>query len=197
MKHMILFTIVIWVVALSVSESLAQRPQQQTKLTQLSAQEAFRILKELNGQKKLAPAFFDEPAEYTGLRPENCFGLILPNGLRLVGESSGHGYGLDYQSAGKWFVLIGFLYSETGFSVSNQPFTKRAYSIFAASDVVGISTGKLGDLKTVPISSKIDESLLKGGQGGSSLKRSRFSLTQEGGDILLNVEGNKIVVKIE
>lgn len=128
----------------------------QTTLQPLSATDAFARLKELNDQKKLAPAFFDEPAEYTALRAENCFGLSVPGGQRLLGESSGQGYGLDLQSGGTRFVLIGFLYSDADFSVVSHNFFAGAYSVFATSDVLAISAGKLGDQKTVPLNLRLD-----------------------------------------
>jgi hypothetical protein len=63
----------------------------------LAAEKVFIALKQLNDRKELVPPPFG-PGIYEGLKQENCFGLLLPNGLRLMGESSG----TDYERIMDW-----------------------------------------------------------------------------------------------
>ncbi len=81
------------------------------------------------------PASFMLPlGKLTALTSERCFGIRLPNGLRLVGQSSGKDYGVrgsnttsDGQRREK--VLIGSFYSEFPFLFEAKRFAAGPYLV--------------------------------------------------------------------
>jgi len=174
-----------------VASACTQQKSPQPKTSHLTAQQAFDILKDLNEQKKLAEPFgvppFGREFYYSALRPENCFGLILANGLRLVGESLGKDYGII---RGDDFQQIGFLYSEGDFLIEKYTFKKGPYIVFASPSKLIIGTGFVDiNAEEIPLKTMIADSLFK--EGG---KRPRFSLTEANDNIYINVESNKLLI---
>ncbi len=168
----------------------------------LSPQQAFEILKQVDEKSELVPRrLLDMGMGYAKLNPESCFGLVLPNGKRMVGESKGDNYGMTLKYSGDQYgsYLIGFLYSEDDFSLEGKIIGKGAETLTKGSYAVFVSVEKLmlfGNAvssQDFAISSKLDEKLLD----DKSHKRPRFSLTQEGGNLLLAVEGNKFPIKFK
>jgi hypothetical protein len=168
----------------------------------LTAQEAYRILKEVNQKKGLMfiPPF--EPRAYSKLRPENCFGLALPNSAHLVGESAGREYGvINYGKADKAYTMIGILYSESEFLIKGQPLAKDTpYNLYVASDELRIdyvSRESFTGGYLLPLGSRIDDSLLIPDSGKGKNKRPRFNLTKEGDNAYIIINGSKYPITIK
>lgn len=187
---------------LNRQDNQSQETTEQTsaKLAQvLPAQQAFELLQEL-AEHKLLIAMLGGRRVPLPLNPESSFGLLLPSGLRLLGESSGKDYGL---SLGQGFgVMIGSLYSEADFLIypiyelplEGTSFEKGPYLLFTnPQQLIVLGTGSQYSGKDIRfyLFSKIDESLF------SSSKRPRFSIEQEAEDIFILVEGNKLKIKLK
>jgi hypothetical protein len=176
----------------------------------LSQAESFEFLKSLNGAKKIFPESYMLPlTEYKKgvLKPENCFGVRLANGLRLVGESSGSDYGTHGYTTDKdgkrqdIFVLIGVLYAEFPFDIEDQPLPAGPYVVEAhqhALELIGNHESKthydsfrgkqVPDevKKKSPLKTPLPEALL----AEKAKEIPRFSLAVEKGAIVLALHGN-------
>ncbi len=176
----------------------------------LTAQEAFDALKQLNDERKLFPlSLFGASGSGSGLKAENCFGLTLRPGGRLVGESNGTNYGFEMSSTDRPSpsVMIGFLYSEIGFEVEGKLFHQGPHLVLAGPEHVRIigdgegftTMGTPSGSKDVPkmesqifpARSPIDPALV----GKDSKARIKFSLTHDKGGVFINVGGNRLAIR--
>jgi len=169
----------------------------------LKANQAFQIFNNLNNQEKLLPS--PMVGRYNNLSKNNCFGLVLPNGSRILGESSGKDYGLSivYFEGGSMVspALIGMLKSELGFSIENTNFKKGLYLLYLTPQKLVFFGGKsdatmdefMSSRKSFKLNSKIDSSLLE----KDSSVRPKYSLSfDDNGNIFINLKGNKVIIKI-
>ena len=160
------------------------------------------MLNSFNEAEKLFPESYMLPlTKYNGLKPENCYGVRLANGLRLVGESAGKDYGVHGHVDGQVFVLIGILYAEFRFSIENRPLAPGPYMIHAYKDALELSgnaeKGTRYDMnrrKDVPLANEekfplkvaLPDALL----AEKATEVPRFSLAVEHGSIVLSLHGN-------
>lgn len=168
----------------------------------LSAQEAHRILKEVDQRKGLMTIHPFGPRAYGKLRSENCFGLVLPNGAHLVGESAGREYGvINYGKADKAYMMIGVLYCESEFLIQGGPLAQDTpHIIYAASDELRIDYANRESFARgylLPLDSRITDSLLIEDTGKGKNKRPRFNLTKEGENAYLTINGSKFPITIK
>ena len=158
-----------------------------------SSQEAFEILKGLNERHKLLATRF--PQQYyfysARLRPENCFGFVLQNGMRLVGESSGDIL-CDGKVNGENFVGLGYLYSEADLLIGGRPVDKGSYGVYVTTSNLLISPydDPIGAIE-LPLTSKI-QLPTRGVEG----KKLFFAFSQEKGNSYLTLEGNAFPIKV-
>jgi hypothetical protein len=141
------------------------------------------------------------------LKPENCFGVRLANGLRLAGESSGADYGMHGHTTDKdgkkqgSFVVIGVLYAEFPFAIEDQPLPAGPYVVQAYQDALELIGNHESKThydsfrgKQVP-DEKSEKLLLKVPLPEALLAEKateipRFSLAVEKGAIVLTLHGN-------
>jgi len=153
----------------------------------LEPKEAFAIFKALNEQKKLIESVFAKVWSYK-VQPENCFGLKLPGGARLAGESAGDDYGGLAFTEGSWVPQIGFMFSETAFTLQDQAFQKGIHRVFASA---GSLTLRREDSSiSLALPSRIDAALLE-----AKSRRPKFSFAVDGGQVFLVVANNKLALK--
>jgi hypothetical protein len=172
--------------------------------------ESFEFLKSLNEAGKIFHESYFFPLsdliKKVALKPENCFGVRLANGLRLVGESSGGGYGVhgtvtDKDGKKEALVLIGVLHAEFPFAIEEQPLPAGPYMVLAYQDaleLVGQHESKTyydsfrrkqipeGVTKKLPLKVVLPEALL----AEKATEIPRFSLAVEKGAIVLALHGN-------
>lgn len=126
-----------WAAAAVMSASLLSA---QGTITSLPTDSAFAYVKRLNDARHLLPQsewWFGRQLE--NVRPGSCFGIALPSGLRLVGESSGRNYGIQsftVDAAGRSIasVLVGVFHAEFPFAVEGKSFLKGSYLVWARPD---------------------------------------------------------------
>ena len=113
----------------------------------LSQQEAFDFLQQLNNEGKMVPPIYGT-AIYKKLSKNNCFGIRLNNGKRIIGECAGKDYGHYLTSTTipiKTTALqIGFLYSEIALVHSDQFIPKGSYEVYAGPNKLTLMTGRQG-----------------------------------------------------
>jgi len=215
MKRVILAVCSVFI-ALAPAAILAQTASPETgssptaQAQSLTQAESFEFLKSLNKAKKIFPESYLLPLkEYKKgvLKPENCFGVRLANGLRLVGESRGADYGVRGYMIDKdgnnydFFVSIGVLHAEFPFAFEDQLLPAGPYVVEAHQDALAL----VGDQeskthydsfgrkqvpdevkKKSPLKTPLPEALL----AEKAKEIPRFSLAVEKGAIVLTLHGN-------
>lgn len=169
-----------------------QHPEPSASAAALAAGDAFDLLKSLNERGEMVPSFQDRKLSYGGFDKKNCFGLRVPGGARIVGESSGKDYGM-YEvthSGGVAAVQIGFLYSESDLVVGTAALPKGSYMVFLAPEKLTLR-GKEFKSTEVPLPSRVSDSIL------SSKKPPRFSLVQDAEGISVVVVGNRLLLLLK
>jgi hypothetical protein len=170
----------------------------------LSQAESFEFLASLNRAEKIFPESYPLPLRgymEGDLKAENCFGVRLANGLRLVGESSGSTYGVREHGEQVPSVLIGVLHPEFPFAIDDQPLPAGPYIVQVGQDALELRgnheskthydsiRGKLVPdqvTKMFPLKVTLPEALL----AEKAKEIPRFSLAVEKGAIVLTLHGN-------
>jgi len=170
----------------------ASQAQPAKVLRTLSPQEAFAPLNELEKQAKLLISPFPgESFHYYGLRPDNCFGLLLSNGKRLVGQSDGK-VGMDGTVEKIKVVSIGFLWTEGPIFIGGEELASGSYVLFAGESTLRISDKPMPFGLEVPLVSKIDLALLNAGS-----KEPFFTLTEEKNGVNLRIGANNLPITLK
>ena len=172
----------------------------------LSQDESFGLVNRLNEATKLFPeSYIWGSGQFKVLKPENCFGVRLANGQRLVGESSGQSYGLRgarISAAGKEeYVVIGVLYAEFPFSIDNRPLPAGPYVVHAYKDALELWGNDeketrydrnrrmdvpLAKEEKLPLKAALPDALL----AEKATEIPRFTLAIENGSLVLSLHGN-------
>ena len=110
---------------------------------EITQEEAFARMKELNDAKKLISTMFG-PARYKALEQENCHGLRFRDGTRLLWESLGKYYNLRMETISaasqKTYEAIGIVYAETDFRLGDKVFEKGPYMVYASPEELFLHT---------------------------------------------------------
>jgi len=147
----------------------------------MNPQQAFEVLEALNERKKLIPSSFATLANhYAGLRPENCVGLSLKSGARIIVESTGTDYGMFSMRNNVGGPQLAFLYSEAPFTLQAKPLDKGSYMVFGFAEALVLEGEKSVE---VPLPLKLETALSK----EKPTKRPRVTLSAEGSEIRLTV----------
>ena len=161
-------------------------------LRPLSPQEAFEPLDDLERQAKLLTSPFPgQTFHYRGLRPDNCFGLVLSNGKRLVGQSDGL-IGFEGEVDKVKVVSIGFLWTEGPLIVGGKELAPGSYVLFAGESMIRISEQPMPFGVEVPLATKIDITLLKTGS-----KEPFFSILRENDTVYLQLGANRLLIELK
>jgi hypothetical protein len=170
----------------------------------LSQAESFEFLARLNQAEKIFPQSHPLPLRgyLEGARkPENCFGVRLASGLRLVGESSGSDYGVREHGEQGLSVLIGVLHAEFPFAIDDQPLAAGPYIVQVGQSALELrgnhesktrfNTALLRQVpvqvtKRFPLKVTLPEALV----AEKAKEIPRFSLGVDNGAIVLTLHGN-------
>jgi hypothetical protein len=181
----------------------AKAPEQPMAPPQtLSPAESFEVLNTLNEAEKLFPESYLMPlTAYKNLKEDNCFGVHLATGKRLLGESSGKSYGMRGKVGDSVFVVIGVLYSEFPFSIDDHPLPAGPYVVHAFKDALELwGNAEKGthydpyrrknvpspQQEKFPLKVALPDALL----AEKAIEIPRFALAVEKGSIMLSFHGN-------
>jgi hypothetical protein len=140
-----------------------------------------------------------QPAALKKSREECCFGLRTPQGTIFLGESCGEDYGIHAMFSGTLYELVGFLYCDADFLLSDKNLTKGPHAVFVSPGKLATPESLFADPRSIDLNTLIDESLFSRTPKGNKplAKRPRFSLVQDEQGIFLLLESNKIPIAIK
>ena len=161
----------------------------------IAPEAVFKAFKALDETRSLVPPVFGGPSSAPNLAVANCFGLKLPNGTRVMAESSGRDYGLTFGYAGEaQKTAIGLLRVEGPVLLGDKPLSPGSYIVFVAPDSVSLmassSTGGTS-LESFTLDSKLDAVSLQ----PKAPQRLRFSLVGEGSRAFLMIGENRLSIR--
>jgi hypothetical protein len=152
--------------------------------------DAYSRLAALNNAQKFKAPLFGE-VDYTGLKPENCFGVDMGAGRRFVGESGGN-YGLEFiRKDQPTKTAIGLISIEGAVSVGGRAIPAGEYIVFAGPQALSFMTEPSEKSVDIPLTVAIPESRL----GRKAADRPRFALTIDAGVASLIIAGNMLPVR--
>jgi hypothetical protein len=121
--------------AFTPHETAGRRSAQSADSTLYAPGDASRELAELRQQKRFADLerqgiSFEKP------KAQNCFGVRLPNGARVLGESRGRDYEINVRFTrvtwSPYMVVIGFLFIDGAVQIEGNPTTPGPYVVVAS-----------------------------------------------------------------
>ncbi len=157
----------------------------------LDPEAVFKTFKALDEVRELVPPVFGGPSSAPNLDVANCFGLKLPNGTKVMAESSGRDYGLTFGYAGEaQKTAIGLLRVDGPVVLENKQLSPASYIVFVSPESVSLMTSSVADgtySHSLPLTSKLDAESLR----PKALQRLRFTLEVDGAKAFLRIGENR------
>lgn len=148
---------------------------------------------------------------YSGgdLKKENCFGILLPNAARVLGESKGKDYGFDIRPRDRKWVpegsvmrVLGFLFIEGQLEMQGKSLSAGPYVVVASGDhpffgrdrpgsqLHLVRSRSLDDSDSVDLSGELSKQLEIDGSGRATAPR--LTAIIEDQVAFLEVGGNRL-----
>lgn len=171
----------------------------------IAQEDAYRELKQLDKKEQLFIPCLNRSMNSGGdLKKENCLGILLANGARILGESRGKDYGFDLRPASLMGVpvpvsmvmmVIGFLYIEGPVQIQGNSTSPGPYVVVATTENKFRLARSVSMDDAVDLSRELTKELGLDVAGfGPKASRPKLNAVLEKGEAYLEVEGNKLRV---
>ena len=158
---------------------------------------AYPVISKLNEEGRLVAPLFGE-MKIIDLKADDCFGVLWPDGTRLIGQSSGHDYGLEFNYSGEpRQTNIGLLYVEKDVVVGGEVLAAGPYFVFVSPGVATLFTEKHEG--STPVSTSVKLGLVTALEAASlerkATNRPRIGIRVEGAKAHLEIGANRFELR--